>query len=79
VIRTQISLTAEQMARARAEARRRGVSVAALVRDALERLLHEGSDRELRERATLSVGGFHSGRQDISERHDDALGAGARW
>lgn len=67
------------MAHARAEARRRGISIAALVRDGLERLLRENADHELRERAKLAVGGYRSGSASTSSDHDDVLSEGARW
>jgi hypothetical protein len=79
VIRTQISLTQEQMDRARAEARRRGVSVAALLRDGLERVLAQGEDDRLREQARTAVGGFRSGCRTTSADHDDALAQDGRW
>ena len=41
MIRTQISLTEDQMRRLRHEARRRHVSLAAVIRDAVERVVPE--------------------------------------
>ena len=79
VIRTQISLSQEQLDGARAEARRRGVSVAALLRDALERLLAQSEDDVLREQARNAVGGFRSRCRTISADHDDALVQDGRW
>jgi hypothetical protein len=78
MIRTQISLTEDQMRRLRAEARRRRVPIAAVVRDAVDRTLPvDPGDREaLIQRALAAVGGFHSGTGDLSERHDEILGEG---
>ncbi|MGH9167878.1 MAG: ribbon-helix-helix protein, CopG family [Acidimicrobiia bacterium] len=78
MIRTQISLTEEQMQRARRRAARRGVSLAALVREALERLLEDSSAEHRRARAKQAVGGFRSGHTGTSERHDEVLGE-HRW
>ncbi len=79
MIRTQISLSEEQMLQARAEAERRGISLAAVIRDALDRMLAEGDRAEVRERARAAVGGFRSGTAHTSEDHDRALAEGTRW
>jgi hypothetical protein len=69
MIRTQISLTEEQMKALRREAERRGVSVASIVRHAVDAEL--GGDREeLLRRAIDVMGKYASGRSDISENHD---------
>ena len=79
MIRTQISLSQDQMDRAREEARRRGMSVAAVLRDALERVLAEADEDKVREQARTAVGGFRSGRRTTSADHDDALAQDGRW
>lgn len=79
MLRTQISLTPEQMERARSEAARRGTSLAALVREALDRHLNETSEAQVREVARAAVGGFRSGHHSTSARHDDALAGEERW
>jgi hypothetical protein len=72
VDRTQISLTAAQARKLRGLARKRGTSMAALIREAVDRTY--GADGEERWRRALdSVGGFRSDRSDVSERHDEAL------
>jgi hypothetical protein len=78
VIRTQISLTEDQMRRLRAEARRRRVPIAAVVREAVERLVPEESDaRNARfQRALGAAGRYHSGTGDLSSRHDEIAGEG---
>lgn len=80
VIRTQISLTEEQMHRLRAEARRRRVPIAAVVRDAVDRMVPlDPGDRVARFRRALSAAGrFDSGTGDVAARHDEIAGEG-KW
>jgi hypothetical protein len=74
VERTQISLSAAQAHELRRIARKRNTSMAALIREAVDRTygLEPGLDARW-ERALASIGGFNSGFADISERHDDYL------
>ena len=75
MIRTQIQLTDEQAARVKRIARRRGVSMATVVRDAVDRL-EDGSDAQQAQawaRFRAAVGAFHGGDGDVSGRHDEAL------
>ncbi len=74
--RTQISLTSDQMRRLRAEARRRRVPIAAVVRDAVDRVVPiDPGDRRARfERALTAVGRFDSGAGDVAARHDEIAG-----
>jgi len=80
MIRTQISLTEDQMRRLRAEARRRGVPIAAVVREAVERAVpvDPGQQRALLRRAMAVIGRFDSGSGDVSARHDEIAGE-TRW
>lgn len=72
--RTQISLTSAQAGELRRLARKRGTSMAALIREAVDRMYGAGADEDARWRRALeSVGGFRSDRSDVSERHDDLL------
>jgi predicted DNA-binding protein len=73
--RTQISLTAEQAQRLRRIAAERGISMAHLIREAVDAYaVDSSSDRDERVRRAQAVAGrFRSGRSDISERHDDYL------
>jgi hypothetical protein len=71
VIRTQISLTPDQMSRLRREAVRRRVSVAELVRQAVDRELVSDDDARRRRELIEAIGGGHSGLRDVAERHDD--------
>lgn len=75
--RTQISLEPEQAERLRRLAKERGVSMAHLIREAVDRAyggpLAPPTRAELGERAWSAVGCGHSGLGDVSERHDDYL------
>lgn len=80
MIRTQISLTEEQMRRLRAEARRRRVPIAQVVREAVDRTVPiDPGEREARHlRAMSAAGKFDSGTGDLAIRHDDIAGD-AEW
>lgn len=70
MIRTQISLTEEQMQALRREASRRHTSIAAIVRKAVDVELGE-EERQERLRAIMSVvGKYRSGHSDIGLKHD---------
>jgi hypothetical protein len=74
VERTQISLTSSQARDLRRLARKRKTSMAALIRDAVDRTYGVDAGMEARwNQALASVGGFRSGRSDVSEQHDDVL------
>jgi hypothetical protein len=75
--RTQISLEPDQADRLRRLARDRGVSMAHLIRDAVD-LAYGGvtapaTHAERRARALTALASGRSGLDDISERHDDYL------
>ena len=72
MIRTQIQLTEEQARALKDLAAQRGVSMAALIRQATERLLEENSKREKRRRALEAIGTF-PGPSDLSTNHDAYL------
>jgi len=78
MIRTQVSLTDEQMRRLRAEARRRKVAIAEVVRDAIDRTVPmDPGDHLARHQRLLSAAGrFHSGSGDLAARHDELAGEG---
>ncbi len=80
MIRTQVSLTEEQMRRLRREARRRHMSLAAVVRDAVDQVVPDEDDsRSARIDALLGVAGsVASGTGDVAREHDEVL-AGERW
>lgn len=71
--RTQIQLTPEQAEKVRRAAADRGISMAAFIRAAIDEQLASEEQARRRERAIASVGGFRSGRGDVSKRHDDYL------
>lgn len=64
--RTTVKLSDELDAKLRHEARRRGVTVSELTREAIER--HLGGRRRL-----LAAGAGRSGRDDVSERIEQIL------
>jgi hypothetical protein len=77
MIRTQISLTEDQMRRLRAEATRRGVPIAVVVREAVDRAIPDAqaSERAGRwQRALSAIGRFRSDGGDVSARHDELAG-----
>ncbi|MHB8398393.1 MAG: ribbon-helix-helix protein, CopG family [Candidatus Limnocylindrales bacterium] len=80
MIRTQISLTEAQMQRLRREARRRHVSLAAVIRDAVDRVVpDEGARQNGRiDRLLAAAGSAASGTGSIARDHDAVLG-GERW
>lgn len=75
MIRTQISLTDRQMERLRREAKRRDVSIAAVVREAVDRFVPDEDERrvELHGRF-MSVAGAFTDAASVAERHDEHLG-----
>jgi predicted DNA-binding protein len=73
---TQVRLSADQVARLKARALEEGVSLAELVRRAVERYLAEeegGGYEERARRALGAVGRFASGAGDVGEAHDRYL------
>ena len=81
MIRTQISLTDDQMRRLRRAAGERGTSIAALIRDAEDQAVpDEAQDRLDRQRRAFALAGaFESSHSDTAERHDDVLAEKRRW
>jgi hypothetical protein len=75
VERTQISLTEDQARRLRTLARRRGMSLAALIRDAVDRAYPQaGRADEQRTSAPAPVGGSRPSAPGVSSAHDRRLG-----
>lgn len=75
MLRTQISLTERQARQLRRLAADRGVSMATIVREAIDVYVPDDeATRSARVQRLLAVGGrFDSGLADVSERHDDYL------
>ena len=75
MIRTQIQITEEQGRALRAQAAQENVSVAEIVRRALDAFVRSERPllRERRERALQAAGRFASGESKTSTRHDEAL------
>jgi len=74
MIRTQVQFTEEQIEALRARAAREEVSVAELVRRAVDAwVATEASTVERARRAAEIAGSFRSGRGDVAGRHDEHL------
>ncbi|MGI9037673.1 MAG: ribbon-helix-helix protein, CopG family [Gemmatimonadota bacterium] len=74
MVRTQVQFTKEQIEALRARASREDVSMAEIVRRAVEAwIATEASWAETRQRALDVAGRFRSGRSDVARRHDDHL------
>jgi hypothetical protein len=80
MIRTQVSLTEEQMRRLRREAGRRHVSLAAVVRDAIDRVVPDQDQLRHAHIDTLlnAAGSAASGTGAVARQHDEVL-AEDRW
>jgi hypothetical protein len=75
MIRTQIQLTDDQARRLKRLAAERGVSMATLVREGVERVLADDGSEATHRRALSLVGAFHGGAgEKVSEQHDRYLG-----
>jgi hypothetical protein len=75
MVRTQIQLTQEQADGLRRLAGERGVSIAAVIREAVDSKLGEDRREEVWDRALSVIGKYRDvdGATDVSERHDDYL------
>jgi predicted DNA-binding protein len=80
MLRTQISLTEDQARRLKRVAADRGVSMATVIREAIELYVpeHDVSREERVRRVLESAGRYRSDVADASERHDDYLAEDAR-
>ena len=74
-MRTQVQLTDEQSARLRAMSAERGVSIAALIREAVDRSLRDVSREADWSLARSVVGKYRDrgGATDVSTNHDEYL------
>jgi predicted DNA-binding ribbon-helix-helix protein len=76
MVRTQIQLTAEQAKAIKKIARARHLSVAELIRQAVDNLIKASTVidvEERRKRALDAAGRFRSGLRDLSTEHDKYL------
>lgn len=76
VVRTQVQLTETQARLLHEHAQKGGVSMAALIREAVDaylETLHGGGRRELVERAKEATGKYHVRLQDLARDHDRYL------
>lgn len=75
MIRTQIQLTERQAHALRRKAALEGVSMAAIIREAVDRAVVEDDQDARWERAIRSFGAFTADAADIAEDHDHYLDA----
>jgi hypothetical protein len=76
MVRTQIQLSEDQSRLIKSQAAKKGISMAEMIRQCVERQLTnrvETSEKELRLRAMKAAGRFHSGRRDGARDHDALL------
>lgn len=73
MIRTQVQLSEHQSRALKETAAARGVSIAEVIRQALDQHLGEQAGESRRRRAIRAIGGYRSRRHDVSVRHDDHL------
>ncbi len=76
MVRTQIQLTEEQARKVKRIAAARGVSMAEVIRDAVDGAIRSETrpvPEDRRKRALDIVGKFRSGKRNISKRHDAYL------
>jgi hypothetical protein len=80
MVRTQIQLTDEQARKLKDIAYQRKISMAEAAREAIDQWLQSAGSvavDERRRRAMAAVGRFHSGKRDVSARHDEYLAQAA--
>jgi Arc/MetJ-type ribon-helix-helix transcriptional regulator len=75
VVRTIVQLPEQQAAALERAARQRGISRAAVVREALDQLLNpeKADEEQALRRALAAAGSIASGLPDLGERHDHYL------
>jgi predicted transcriptional regulator len=78
MVRTQIQLSEREVDAVKRLASERSVSMAAVIRDAVDQYVERESAGSLDERwrrSLAAVGGFRSGASDLSQRHDEEFAA----
>jgi len=76
MIRTQIQLTEEQAKTLKKIATKKHVSMAEIIRQGVSNLMRSSGEvtmEERKKRAIAAAGRFHSGKKDISTKHDEYL------
>lgn len=76
MVRRQVNFTEDQHRWLKETAADQGISVAEVVRRAIDEAIqerHKPNIEELRRRALAAMGCGHSGESDVSKRHDDYL------
>ena len=74
LIRIQVQLTHFQIKSLRDMSKKRSVSVSELIRNGVDLIVQRGESLEERKKKALSaIGRFSSGREDVSEKHDDYI------
>ncbi len=73
MIRTQVQLTEKQARALKRAAAARGVSMSALIRDAVDQVVGDQSRDRVWERALDAVGRLRGNAADVSEEHDRHL------
>jgi Arc/MetJ-type ribon-helix-helix transcriptional regulator len=76
MIRTQIQLTEDQAEKLQRLAKERGISMASVIRKAVDETLAKElkpTEMERRQRALKVAGAFRSGIRDLGTKHDEHL------
>lgn len=76
MVRTQIQLPEQQVSTLKRLAMQQHVSMAELIRRAVDLFTaspEAGNRQEMRQRALSAAGRFHSGQNDIANKHDNYL------
>ena len=76
MVRTQIQLSESQIAFVKAVAEEENVSMAEVIRSAIELLQQsreKPTQRELMVRSLAAIGSAHTGPEDVSVKHDEYL------
>lgn len=74
MVRTQIQLSEDEAAAVKRLATSRGVSMAAVIRAAVDQYVEREGEESMESkwaRSLAAVGSLHSGITDLSQRHDD--------
>jgi Arc/MetJ-type ribon-helix-helix transcriptional regulator len=76
MVRTQIQLTEDQAKSLKKLSTQMNISMSEIIRQGIDAYLRNygmANQEERRQRAIKSAGQFHSGKTDLSEKHDEYL------